>query len=117
MNQTVLLKVRYWILLLEWCVAFCSVFVSTETIKGITSLIYIIPGDLISNSDGGQWNKKAIWEEKWNFSIWKNLMQSELDHSYQIALGVKALSITHPAYIINKDSYEKEVSSTKIKGL
>lgn len=117
MNQTLLLQGRHWILLLEWCVAFCSVFVSTETIKGITSLIYIIPGDLISNSDGGQWNKKAIWEEKCNFSIRKSLMQSELDLSYHIALGIKALSITHPAYIINRYSYEKAVSSTKIKGL
>lgn len=117
MNQTVFLQGRHWILLLEWCVTFCSVFVSTETIKGITSLIYIIPGDLISNSDGGQRNKKAIWEEKCNFSIWESLMQSELDHSYQIAHGIKALSITHPTHIINRDSYEKAVSSTKIKGL
>lgn len=81
---------------------------STETIKGIKSLICVIPGDLISNSDGSQCNKKAIWEEKCNLSIWKSLMQSEFGHFYQIELDIKALSITHPAYIITKDSYEKQ---------
>lgn len=61
--------------------------------------------------------QKAIWEENCNFSTWKSLMQSERDHFYQIALGIKALSTTHPACIINRDSYDKAVSSTRIKGL